>query len=440
MKTKSNIDLQLEYLKLKSASYDHVTGIPVTNIFYKDLVKLLDRKNRVACFLITMVNGGEIEKGLSFELYDKLLAEISKEIVEALKALGIREYMLASSAPGGETFFAFVVEDPPEIVINTDFIENTKTALNDRLTAKFSGFIKSENLPILVPYILVLGKKLEGTATIRGERQLSRELDSLRVEVARISETAEYDKRILIKRMIDSRAVQIVFQPIVNAKEKTVFGYEALARGVDGQEFHDPETFLSLAQKYDMLKEIESVCVMNALDTLFKALKGNKKMINKKLFINLSPPSFPVLLSDEFTQALKEYGLSPNQIVIELTEKFSSTVPHENEVYFDIIKRISKQGGFEIAVDDVGTGYSTLERIAALNPQYIKYDRVLFKNVYRDPLKQELLKTILDFSRKINSHLIVEGVDNNQDYDFAIKLGVQYMQGFLFGRPLRFTR
>ena len=187
-----------------------------------------------------------------------------------------------------------------------------------------------------------------------------------------------------------------------------------------------------------MLREIESVCVLNAIETLYKALSSNSKIARKKIFINLSPPSFPILLDDEFTQSLKQYEISPEQIVIELTERFSSQLPQENEVYFDIIKRISKHGGFEIAVDDVGTGYSTLERIAALNPQYIKYDRSLFKNVYRDSLKQELLKTIFDFSNKINSRLIVEGVDNQDDYNFALKLGVEYMQGFLFGRPLKF--
>jgi len=438
VRNKPDADLQLEYLKLKSASFDHVTGLPCVNTFYRPLVKILNRKQRIGCFLITIANGGEIEKELSFNVYDKLLSKICSELNNVLDSCGLKDQIIAASDPGCETFFVFVVENPPNLLIHSDFLEDMKGKLTESLSSKVSEFIKTEHLQMSEPIIMVVAKIIEGSTIVRTERQLSRELNALKMEIAKVSETQEYNKRILIKKMIDRKSTDIVFQPIVNAKEKTVFGYEALARGTDQIEFHNPDVFLNLAQKYNMLREIESVCVLNAIETLYKALSSNSKIARKKIFINLSPPSFPILLDDEFTQSLKQYEISPEQIVIELTERFSSQLPQENEVYFDIIKRISKHGGFEIAVDDVGTGYSTLERIAALNPQYIKYDRSLFKNVYRDSLKQELLKTIFDFSNKINSRLIVEGVDNQDDYNFALKLGVEYMQGFLFGRPLKF--
>ncbi|MGB9824778.1 MAG: EAL domain-containing protein [Candidatus Hydrothermia bacterium] len=435
---KTSIDLQLELLNLKSASYDHVTGIPLINVVYKNLVKILDQKRKIAIIAISLTNGQELELSISFELYDKLLRELVTSINQILKHNYIEKYYLVSAFHGGETYYIFIPESET-LEINKNILDNIRDVLERGLNLKIASFKSKFDLQSFSPSMAISGKILESSGAWRSERFLARELDKIRSEVKGASERSDDTMKIKLKSMVNERDIDVVFQPIININNKSIYGYEALARGKT-EELKNPEYFLLLAQKYNLLKEVESTCVFNALETFYKACLKNKKLNDKKLFINLSPLSFSVLISDEFTESIKSYGFKSDQIVIELTEKFAPLDPSETKDYYDFIKRISNLLGFEIAVDDVGTGYSTLERIAELNPRYIKYDRILTKNVYRDPIKQELLKTILDFSKKLGSKLIVEGVDNNEDFEFLKSLGVEFIQGYIFGRPLKLSK
>lgn len=438
MNPKLNVDLNVEYLKLKSALYDHVNGLPLIDLFYKDISKILDRRLPVAFYYITILNGEELEKILTFQHLDQLLYEAASKLRLLLSKIGIEEYILASLTPGGEALALLVYDTKGQIRIDKEFLERNREIIREELQQRLNNYIRREKLNAPNPIVLVIERIIESAPTIRSERQIAREIDKMKYEAKKILEREDYDKRSALVRMIEQRDISFVFQPIVNVKEKLIFGFEALARGSLGSGYNEPEALFALAESLNLLKDLEKVCALNAIDMFFNFAQKSKKLDNKRLFINLSPPSFTVLLSDEFLDKINNYKISPNFVVIELTEKFLSYSSEENEAYFDILKRVVKQLGFEIAVDDVGTGYSTLERVASLNPHYIKYDRVLFKNIHKDPVKQELLKTIFDFSKKINSKLIVEGVENNKDYEFALKLGIEFMQGFLFGRPLKF--
>ncbi len=437
MEPRLSVDLKLEYLKLKSALYDRVIGLPLIDLFYKDIVKLLEHRIPVGCLLITIINGEELEKILTFQHLDQILYESSSKIKLSLGKIGVEEYILASLAPGGETLVLMLYDTKGKIKINRDFLSDVKKFLEEEIKRRLNNYIAREKLAIPEPFVVIIDRVLESAPTFRSERQIARELDKMRFEARKILEKADYDKKSALLRIIEQKDINFVFQPIINLKDKQIYGFEALARCSLGEGYSEPEALFTLAESFNLLKDLEKTCVLSAIDVFFNFAKKNKKLANKKLFINLSPPSFTVLLGDEILEKVNAYNVPPESIVIELTEKFLTLSSEENEVYFDILKRVVKQLGFEIAVDDVGTGYSTLERVASLSPHYIKYDRVLFKNIHKDPVKQELLKTIFDFSKKINSKLIVEGVENNKDYEFALKLGIEFMQGFLFGRPLK---
>lgn len=438
MPERTSIDLQLELLNLKSASYDHITGIPLVNVIYKNIVKLLDQKKKVAIISVSLNNGQELELSLSFEIYDNFLRQLILAIEQTLKRKEIPNYYLVSASQGGEIFYVFIPESD-YLQLNRAEVENVKNSIEKGINLKIDTFRTGVDFKNISPSVIVHAKVLESPGACRGERYLSRELEKIKVEIKELSQNLDNLIKYKIERVIERREIDIVFQPIIKLNDRSVFGYEALARGKT-EEFTNPEKFLLMAQRNGLLKEVESICVFNALQIFHQACLNNVKLRDKKLFINLSPLSFSVLITDEFTESINAFGFKPDQIVIELTEKFAAVEPIENREYYDFIKRISKLVGFEIAVDDVGTGYSTLERIAELNPHYIKYDRVLAKNVHKDPVKQELLKTILDFSRKINSHLIVEGVDNTDDFEFLRKLRVEFIQGYIFSRPLKLTK
>ncbi|MEO0242638.1 MAG: hypothetical protein ABIM42_06355, partial [candidate division WOR-3 bacterium] len=110
MAERTSIDLQLELLNLKSASYDHITGIPLVNVIYKNIVKLLDQKKKVAIISVSLNNGQELELSLSFEIYDKFLRQLILAIEQTLKRKEIPNYYLVSASQGGEIFYVFIPE------------------------------------------------------------------------------------------------------------------------------------------------------------------------------------------------------------------------------------------------------------------------------------------------------------------------------------------
>jgi EAL domain-containing protein (putative c-di-GMP-specific phosphodiesterase class I) len=116
---------------------------------------------------------------------------------------------------------------------------------------------------------------------------------------------------------------------------------------------------------------------------------------------------------------------------MEITEKFA--IPHYG-IYQEIIVR-TKGRGLKIALDDVGVGYSTLERISEIGPDYLKYDRTLVRDIDKNLIRQELIKSFVNFAQKINSTIIAEGIENANELEFIKSLGITYGQGFYLCRP-----
>jgi len=94
-----------------------------------------------------------------------------------------------------------------------------------------------------------------------------------------------------------------------------------------------------------------------------------------------------------------------------------------------------KNYGFKIAIDDVGSGYSTLGMISEINPDYIKYDLKLIHDIDKMPIKRELLKSIINFAYEQNLTLIAEGVETKEEFETIRQLGVKYVQGYFFQTP-----
>ncbi|MEO0274667.1 MAG: hypothetical protein ABIM18_06300, partial [candidate division WOR-3 bacterium] len=128
MAERTSIDLQLELLNLKSASYDHITGIPLVNVIYKNIVKLLDQKKKVAIISVSLNNGQELELSLSFEIYDKFLRQLILAIEQTLKRKEIPNYYLVSASQGGEIFYVFIPESD-YLQLNRAEVENVKNSI-----------------------------------------------------------------------------------------------------------------------------------------------------------------------------------------------------------------------------------------------------------------------------------------------------------------------
>lgn len=235
------------------------------------------------------------------------------------------------------------------------------------------------------------------------------------------------EEREVFYNILHSASIWSVYQPIVSLEEGVVFGYEALTRGPEQSGFRSPLKLFRTAEQEGKLYELDKLARE-------KAIRGCRDLSrDQKIFINI-PAS--VIQEPDFTpgqtmRLLRECGLHPTNVVLEITERTSV----EN---FETAKRVLehyRKQGYQIAIDDAGAGYSSLEAIAELQPDYIKIDRSLTEQIHSSRVKEYIVETFVTFATKMNIGLIAEGIERLEDLDKLMRMGVHYVQGYLLGKP-----
>ncbi|GED14605.1 EAL domain-containing protein [Aneurinibacillus migulanus] len=231
------------------------------------------------------------------------------------------------------------------------------------------------------------------------------------------------------RRIMEQEDIHTVIQPIVSLKTGIPLGWETLVRGPENSHFHSPGRLFSFAQKTGASFQLESLCRRYAIKRL------EQLRPSEKLFINLDARSIddPFLLRGRVFKLMEQYQLNPHNIVFEITERHAI----KNFASFRAIIQAYRKKGYLIAVDDAGAGYSSLEAIAEIYPDYIKLDMALIRNIDSDAVKQALVETFVQFADKVKCRIIGEGIETESELETLVKLGVDYGQGFLLGRPSR---
>jgi EAL domain-containing protein (putative c-di-GMP-specific phosphodiesterase class I)/CheY-like chemotaxis protein len=227
-----------------------------------------------------------------------------------------------------------------------------------------------------------------------------------------------------LRELIEKRDLQIMFQPIVFLKTGLPIGYEALSRGPKGTCFESPADLFEFAAEANLFGELD------ALSRSLSIKKANFLKRGELLFLNADPS---ITNTSDFRQLefIKGSNITPGQICIEITER--TFVKH-----FPILSRNLKEmrsRGVSVAIDDVGEGYSSLNAIAELKPEFIKIDISIIRNMGKDSVKQNLVRLVADLAKNINSRLIGEGVETKEECDTLLSLGVEYGQGYFFMKP-----
>jgi EAL domain-containing protein (putative c-di-GMP-specific phosphodiesterase class I) len=206
-----------------------------------------------------------------------------------------------------------------------------------------------------------------------------------------------------------------------------VLGYEALSRGPAASLYHMPARLFELAEEADLVFELDRQCRRQAFASC-RSLPADVKM-----FLNVLPSALydPEFQGDALVQAVESHGLRAERVVLEITEKSAI----ENYDLFAAAIRELTGLGFSFAVDDVGAGYSGLEKIARLEPRYLKFDRELVRSIDSSYIRREMTRALKAFADRIGSTIIAEGIESDAELATLLDLGIEYGQGFLLGRP-----
>ncbi len=228
-------------------------------------------------------------------------------------------------------------------------------------------------------------------------------------------------------RLIQNRDVSILFQPILDLANGDMFGIEALCRGPVNTRYYDPVTLLTSGEDVGLLYPLESL-IREASIRKFSGMR-----LSAKLFLNLTPKivNEPGFAKGQTRRLVKHLGLKPCQVIFEITERSSI----KDFASFRKALEHYREQGFLVAVDDAGAGYSSLQAIAELHPDFIKVDMSLIRNIDTNSTKRALLETFVTFAGKINSSLIAEGIETEQELNTIKNLGITLGQGYLLGKP-----
>ncbi|MEN8182875.1 MAG: EAL domain-containing protein, partial [Myxococcota bacterium] len=221
--------------------------------------------------------------------------------------------------------------------------------------------------------------------------------------------------------------VTSVYEPIVDVASRTVFGYEALARGPAGTEFHSPAALFETAEEQGFVFELDCLCRRSGLGGAVGLPSGTK------LFLNVRPTTIhdPNFRPEALIRTLARTELHPSDVVFEISEQ-------ESIQSFDAFREVRDEYGklgFQIAVDDTGAGYASLQAVMELEPDYIKVDRAFCSGIDTDPARQSMLSALHSVAGQIGAKIIAEGLDTLEELETLGRLGVPFGQGWLFGKP-----
>ena len=232
--------------------------------------------------------------------------------------------------------------------------------------------------------------------------------------------------------LIYNELLSIHFQPIISLKQKAVVGLEALARPNPrpGLPQLNVLEMFRMAYNEGRLLELDRLCRRKAMSTYRDLALPEPRPL---MFVNFEASVIDqgVEGSGAIMQAVKECGLSPGDIVIEINE--SKVVDSLSLRRF--VDRHRDQG-FLIALDDLGTGESNLPRVAALRPHILKLDRSLVEGIDSDYFKQETFKSLVSLGHRVGCLILAEGVETQEEVDTCAALGAELFQGFNFSRAL----
>ncbi len=228
--------------------------------------------------------------------------------------------------------------------------------------------------------------------------------------------------------IIRHQCLSAVFQPIIDLSNAGVIGHEGLIRGPLNTPLHMPLALFEAAKN----EQLSSIIEYLSCEVVLQTFGGFQS--NLKLFLNVSPESFTQY--EGKTAAILAYtrrvGLDPRNIVIELTE----STPNFN---YELIKSAAeyyRSMGFEIAIDDLGEGFSSLRLWSELHPDYVKIDKHFIQNINNDLVKLEFVRSIQRIAECSGAKVIAEGIESQAQLNIVKDLKIAYGQGYLFAKPV----
>lgn len=231
-----------------------------------------------------------------------------------------------------------------------------------------------------------------------------------------------------LRDMLAERRITSHFQPIVETGDtSSVFGYEALLRGIEDKTTLPPDRIFAAARDAGLLFQLDLAARQSAIR------EAVRHGLDARIFINFAPNSIydPAFCLRTTVGAVREAGLPADRIVFEVIESEQVT----DLGHLEAILTVYRQSGFQVALDDLGAGYSSLSLMSRLRPDFVKFDKELIRGVDQDAYKAVVAGKLLELARQLGIRTVAEGVESRGEYEWLRGHGADYVQGYLIAAP-----
>lgn len=411
---------------IKECPKDAVTGLPLLcDSVMEKILEIFESQRSLGIIYLDVYNLTKIENDFGSDIYDSVQRDLTDAIF-SLQGKYLRKKDLVIKCHQYDDSFLIVLSKKRNIGgTRKNDLETITRRIHAHINSGifFTTYKWLKRKPKLrVGYSFIVKNNL-----LHPQRMVYRAISEARVMSSFHIYNTEIRYKESLQQIILDEEIKTVYQPIVHASSGEIFSYEALSRGPEGSEFFNPLFLFEIAKDSELLFELDNVCRKKAIDN---AVALDPKL---KLFINALPTtihesSFREVYLKEF---MEKYKLRPENLVFEITE---SLAIQNNETFMADIRRYTADG-YQIAIDDTGTGYSSFETILKIKPDYIKIDISMIRNVDADPLKQTMIEALVNIARSINARTVAEGIETIPEYRKVQELGVDFCQGYLFSKP-----
>ena len=408
----------VERLRLERLGTDAVTGLPL----HPDPGVGFERIAGLGVVYLQLGRFAGVESLYGWELYDRVLRLTAASLKEDLDASSLKAQHLSLSFNGCDGFCLLFDLSARPAQRHAALLEPEARRFRQGVLKRLRQALGRIAVDLMSVYVGVAS--VADDPRVRPSRNLARGV----LEAMRAAEALQTDARKgrveSLKEILSKRELRTVWQAVLGLKDRRVLGYEALIRGPGGSDLEMPDALFTVAREGDMLLELENLC----LETIFTALP--RAVRSGVLFVNASARllTHPVFLDE---RNLTEMRRAHGNIVIEVSEK---EIVWNYVAFREVLERL-RAAGFRFAIDDAGSGYSGLETILQLRPEYIKVATSIVRNVHQDAIKREVLSSLLSLGRQIGATLVAEGIESEEELRSLSEVGLPYGQGFLFGRP-----
>lgn len=406
---------------LEALLLDRATALPTMPLVLDRIKEVLIEDSELGIVFVDIQQFEAIEAEYGWAFFDELLCNVG-QIISAEAGERFSDAIVTCHRVGGSSFYAFHRTRGQDLSAENAW-ERVAEEMRQRLiatTQKRFPNLHGANLGFFVG-----SARIDYRPQIRLERQIYAGMQTATDAVRDAEQQRKKQLTRELRDIIRRKRVTTLFQPIVRAHDGSVFGYEILTRGPANSSFRNSDMLFSFAREAKLAWALEAIALEGALKRLRQV-----DLLDRKFLLNLEAEMFG---ESEFRihEMISFFAEHRGHFVFELTERAAI----EDYTSFRQLLNEFREKGIEVAIDDAGSGYASLEAIAALAPDYLKITKSLVSTLGDEPIKQDLVKMLVDLGAKVNAKTLAEGIETEEEFLLCRELGIDLLQGYYFAHP-----